>query len=1365
MPSRCEDQSVEHVVSGLGLRKGSYQRDGLWVLAQVSLRGLVEPASGGHERFGLHALDLRNAKQCLRGRAPIALLDAAHGGCRHSPTHTGRILRQIVLFAECSNHVADFWLGTARCLRHGDPKRIMRGAPLSIPRAAPLWKPRSACDSATPFLPSQKPCIIRAMRQPVYLAPHLETIVSRLVAGGPPEEVPASTLPSEREAMLDRIAAAGARDPNVAVLAQSLADKLAARLGRAPTRSELIQWLMDSVHLLVDYAPDPAGREVFQSVPWTLAFACGTSTSPLTGRRKGCADCEDQAALLCALLMANGIAARVKWLDQPGSPLNHVSAVALIDGARPGDPRAWVCADATIPGARPGETPYQALERVGPGFRSRVFGIEQAAGGVFATSRTSPAGDPVADRMAELGARRDAEAQRWPGYARYLGYSVLRTTETPVPGAALYVYASDPAFVARLPPVADAEDRYFYPDNTAARSHGGVSMGILSDRPGSVPTIAADVPRGPMDGVETAPLNATTRPHDFAVASRFELLRTLDSLTRQIRDLRNARTGVPVGDADPVVGVSVVGPRVGVPDVIDLGSASPVAPASRTLYVVAPPPGSAISIGGAPLDVMTGRWVGSDFSVPIPAAIVSGMREVRVAPPVGDARAVQVPIRPEGQTNVSFALMPVVPRAPSIELVHAIPGSRLFVDGVDVTDAGRWTDAASSAYAVPASPGSRVLRVRAPNGEAREASGLQVPASGSYSVDWNAMTAAPSPSTSPTTFIRVRNAPVAASYAVDGRDVTASVVQPSAASSEALVPAAPGARSLRIVPRAGFARGVDGVTVPSSGGVGVDYTTMLVVDGGALRAIGRVVVRGAPAGISPARVVTPDGVAGDPAQSQPLTPQPGGYLAVVWPVGTVRLQVGSADIPAAVMLGVDSVYDWSGSGLTFRPEILSADAPSGSSATERREVLVTLRAMSGEVEREVTLTGADGVARPMTPQGEPPTAWSVSVAPGNYTVRATSTLGSVRRADIVVGWSPMSLAMDDTLWTVSDSGAIVLSGVPRDPASSTPPLASELGAGAGYVVELTRAGADAIPLRAVDGGRLAAYAPAGRYCLMAYLVSGSNRAAARSLTLDLVDNHITEVSWSSMQDASEARLPPRTTGHSRLNILGVPAGWTLFVDGVRPEGTADLPYGVHEFAFASPDGVVARRVVVLSQPDELIDATYDVSRARQFASGKDGVVNITDDGRRNGYLSDRSVADNARVGWLSPAEERRVVREFDVVGAWRDEKGQVPVALFYRGGGMVVVPMTEQERLGIARFLMSWRGKIHKDGYYGLEYVMPGAAPAAVQGAPQGDPSMPDFLARQVLGDRASLLPGADHFADTVRQGVMYGAPPPGEMV
>ena len=145
-------------------------------------------------------------------------------------------------------------------------------------------------------------------------------------------EVPPTTPPDERERDLMTLSRSGASDPAVRGVARALYRMAADRLGRPPTTPELVQWLMGAVHLLVDYVPDPPGREVFQTVLWTLTGGCGFGPSPLTGLRKGCGDCEDLAGLLVAFCLSLGVDAKVAWMDQPGAPLNHVTAMVLWRG-------------------------------------------------------------------------------------------------------------------------------------------------------------------------------------------------------------------------------------------------------------------------------------------------------------------------------------------------------------------------------------------------------------------------------------------------------------------------------------------------------------------------------------------------------------------------------------------------------------------------------------------------------------------------------------------------------------------------------------------------------------------------------------------------------------------------------------------------------------------------------------------------------------------------------------------------------------------------------------------------------------------------------------------------------------------------
>ncbi len=176
------------------------------------------------------------------------------------------------------------------------------------------------------------------------------------------------TTPDERIEKLKRIAMAGSADPSVRAIAVFLAEQLRAMLGRVPTKAEVVQYLMDSLHLLVDYVPDPPGMEVFQSVRQTLAGLCGQRISTITGLRTGTGDCEDMAATLAALGLSLGIRMRPRWWAQD-APLNHVSAEADVD-----ETGVWRPVEATLEGARFGQTPQQALATVGYHFRDRILG-------------------------------------------------------------------------------------------------------------------------------------------------------------------------------------------------------------------------------------------------------------------------------------------------------------------------------------------------------------------------------------------------------------------------------------------------------------------------------------------------------------------------------------------------------------------------------------------------------------------------------------------------------------------------------------------------------------------------------------------------------------------------------------------------------------------------------------------------------------------------------------------------------------------------------------------------------------------------------------------------------------------------------
>ena len=146
----------------------------------------------------------------------------------------------------------------------------------------------------------------------------------------------------ERLALLDRMATEAAADPIVRDFAQTDPDQSDA------ARAEV---LLQRIHRWVPYVPDLAGRDVFRPIVWTLANG---------------GDCEDLSALLVACCRANGLAARLVWLEQQSyAPLNHVSAQVLQREA------VWQWADASLPTARVGKHPYDVARE---SHAERVFG-------------------------------------------------------------------------------------------------------------------------------------------------------------------------------------------------------------------------------------------------------------------------------------------------------------------------------------------------------------------------------------------------------------------------------------------------------------------------------------------------------------------------------------------------------------------------------------------------------------------------------------------------------------------------------------------------------------------------------------------------------------------------------------------------------------------------------------------------------------------------------------------------------------------------------------------------------------------------------------------------------------------------------
>jgi hypothetical protein len=229
----------------------------------------------------------------------------------------------------------------------------------------------------------------------------------------PELQIPATMQPAARERLLSALADEGAGDLMVQALGAALVERARQRLGRDPTDRERLQALLDGLHELVQYRPDPAGQEVFNRVVWTFTPRPFNPLSPLSGKPKGQGDCEDFATAYAALARAQGLDAHPRWVDQPGSTLNHVAAVScgLADVEFRPSGCAWV--ETSIAGAQVGETTDQALERHGsPLDRPDLV----AAGAPDTGTRMSPGSRLAWSGLAGAGAglvARRARLRRW----------------------------------------------------------------------------------------------------------------------------------------------------------------------------------------------------------------------------------------------------------------------------------------------------------------------------------------------------------------------------------------------------------------------------------------------------------------------------------------------------------------------------------------------------------------------------------------------------------------------------------------------------------------------------------------------------------------------------------------------------------------------------------------------------------------------------------------------------------------------------------------------------------------------------------------------------------------------------------------
>lgn len=160
--------------------------------------------------------------------------------------------------------------------------------------------------------------------------------------------------------------------------------------------------------------------------------------------------------------------------------------------------------------------------------------------------------------------------------------------------------------------------------------------------------------------------------------------------------------------------------------------------ASRELHVVGMVPNAAVSISGVPVDVRAGRWTDDSYgwSVPIPVTIPSGMATVTITPPGEAPRSYQLPIRPEGVTNVAYAMMTT---GPVLRLLRMVPGGLTSINGVLLDNATGRPDDNMTTWVLPLpaelTGPSMTVRVQAPDGTTRGAT-VPIASAGPTNVDY-----------------------------------------------------------------------------------------------------------------------------------------------------------------------------------------------------------------------------------------------------------------------------------------------------------------------------------------------------------------------------------------------------------------------------------------------------------------------------------------------------------------------------------------------------------------------------------------------------------------------------------------------------
>ena len=371
-------------------------------------------------------------------------------------------------------------------------------------------------------------------------------------------------------------------------------------------------------------------------------------------------------------------------------------------------------------------------------------------------------------------------------------------------------------------------------------------------------------------------------------------------------------------------------------------------------------------------------------------------------------------------------------------------------------------------------------------------------------------------------------------------------------------------------------------------------------------------------------------------------------------------------------------------------------------------VLTTAQRLPGGRDRAVVLLDATGTRTPLV-LSDDGTRGSARVPAGRYTVEVTDETGETRTADLPVD-ADRTLALDALRWRYASRGTVVLTDLPPDPSDA--PYRAEL------VGEGPRQGL-AFPFLPLPSGDRVAYPLPGRYTLRVFQEpSGAAPRLVRLADVTATAHEFTSVAFPAMEVAASApasitpampagptATPPSSTPTSTLTVQGVPDGWTLRIDGRPASATQPLTIGPHVVLALDPTQRVAvTRTVTMSSEPQTLDLTQEVGRAMAFANGRQGLVGVTAQGQRRGYLAD------VTRRTMTLAEPAQVVQEFEVIG--RDAAGRMLAPFFLRGHGMVLLPVTAQEFRALLAQILPSRGRLRADLTYPFELTL-GAAPTA----------------------------------------------------